>query len=537
MPLDTGLKYHAPGLAPIVTEQGAYHVHRDGTPAYTQRFEKSYGFYDQLAAVVLDDLWFHIHPDGSDAYTTRFAWCGNFQQQCCSVMGHENHYYHIDTQGSPLYEAKYAYAGDFRNGVATVQNHEGLHTHIDATGNYLHGVWFFDLDVYHKGYARAKDDRGWCHINASGAPLYAERYAMVEPFYNERARVQTFSGKLQTIDTYGNCLTPLHTPTATQQCHALSADLVGFWKTQTLYAAVKLGVCEHLPATTAQIAMATGLSAPYANRLLYALGELDIVNLQCDTWQLTTKGQLLCLDHPHSMAAAAHIWGEDHYQSWAQLEQALQGKSIPTTYFSKLGEQPEQLKRYHQAIRPYAELDYTPFVMHINWNQHHRIIDAGGSTGQLLSMILKQAPHLDAHLLDRPEVVALACRQQPNLTCHGSDFFHPWPLKADAVLLARVLHDWDDAQATSLLQQARKACTPNGKIYVLDMVLPEQGYTGRLLDLNMLVMTGGQERTLLQWKNLFAAAELHIRDCHALSPIVQVITLTPNAEQVTCPNL
>ena len=118
--------------------------------------------------------------------------------------------------------------------------HEGNRaTHITNEGSLLHGLWYEDLDVYHKGLARAKDESGWMHIDLLGRPHYEPRFKMVEPFYNGQARVQSLEGEWEVIDESGQKIVSISDPDAFQ---ALSSDLVGFWKTYTLCTAVELGV-------------------------------------------------------------------------------------------------------------------------------------------------------------------------------------------------------------------------------------------------------------------------------------------------------
>jgi hypothetical protein len=84
-----------------------------------------------------------------------------------------------------------------------VQANHGRSTHIDRHGVRLHDRWFKDLDVFHKGFARARDDGGWTHIDVNGRALYARRFAAVEPFYNGQARVERFDGALEVVDESG----------------------------------------------------------------------------------------------------------------------------------------------------------------------------------------------------------------------------------------------------------------------------------------------------------------------------------------------
>jgi hypothetical protein len=197
------LKFHAPGLAPVRIGNSAWHIQLDGSPAYPQRYRRTFGFYQERASFQDEEGWGHILPCGRELYTTRFAWCGNFQEGLCPVRSGDGSYFHLTLEGKPAYTTRWRYAGDFRDGVGVIQASDGRSTHIDATGRILHGNWFLDLDVFHKGYARAKDEEGWTHVDQQGRQLYSRRFASVEPFYNGQARVEQVDGSLAVIDEGG----------------------------------------------------------------------------------------------------------------------------------------------------------------------------------------------------------------------------------------------------------------------------------------------------------------------------------------------
>ena len=157
------LKFHAPGLAPVLDSSGGYHITPDGLPAYDSRHVRPFGFYEGRAAVQSANGWFHILPDGQPHYSERYAWSGNFQGGRCAVRLPDGSYLHIDEGGAPAYSERHRYAGDFRDGFAVVQRDDGRHSHIDLSGTMVHGHWFFDLDVFHKNCARARDEEGWHH--------------------------------------------------------------------------------------------------------------------------------------------------------------------------------------------------------------------------------------------------------------------------------------------------------------------------------------------------------------------------------------
>lgn len=198
------LAFHHPGIAPVLDETGSYHIDMQGDAIYKQRYKRTFGFYNELAAVVDGISWHHINVVGKRIYKESYVWCGNFQNEVCAVRDDCDKYFHIDLKGKLLYQQKYLYVGDFKDGIAAVQNEEGLYTHIDLCGNIIHNKWFCDLDIFHKGFARAKDNEGWCHINKEGQPSYKERYDMIEPFYNGFSRVRNSKNQIFLIDEAGD---------------------------------------------------------------------------------------------------------------------------------------------------------------------------------------------------------------------------------------------------------------------------------------------------------------------------------------------
>ncbi|MBC6474809.1 MAG: WG repeat-containing protein [Hormoscilla sp. GM102CHS1] len=545
------LKFHAPGLAPVRDSSGAYHILADGSPAYSNRYLRTFGFYEGRAAVCSLGGWFHILENGQPLYPDRYDWCGNFQEGRSAVRTWDGQYFHIRPDGTKAYESGnigYRYVGDYREGIAVVQREDGRHAHITLDGRPQHQRCFRDLDVFHKGFARARDDRGWHHINLQGEPAYGRRFAAVEPFYNGQARVEDFDGALLVIDEAGETIVQLRSPEITSPpsppsleitspegdaLQELSADMVGYWRSQTIFAAVKLGVFDALPATSAAMEQKLGLASGMGERLLRALHELGLVFPRvsprgANFWQTSDRGALLATNHPLSMASAAVLWGSEHYAAWASLAAALrEGKPAFDTqfglpFFDWYGQEPEKLKTYHQALLTYVRHDYSAITEAIDFSDFSdcgrsdraTVLDAGGGTGELLWMVLQASPRSTGILLDRPEAIANV-RVPENLATRvqivGADLFASWSTLADAVILARVLHDWSDPQAKIILQRAKQALTPKGRLYILERVLEPSVPDCGLLDLNMLVITGGCERTLPQFQDLLRSVGLRFR--------------------------
>ena len=527
------LKFREPGLAPVLAGCGAYHVTPYGLPAYERRYIRTFGFYDGRAAVHSEDGWFHVLPDGAPLYVERYAWCGNFQEGRCSVRLPGGGYFHVGSDGAPAYGERYRYAGDFKDGRAAVQREDGKFTHIDASGDPVHGRWFQDLDVFHKRYARARDLNGWHHVDAVGEPLYGDRFRNVEPFYNGQARVERFDGSLAVVDESGRTLLELRRPPQSN-LERLSGDMVGLWRTQTIHAAEALGVFERLPASAEEIERLVQLGRSVGIRLMRALMELGLVRRDAGgVFHPTDRGDLLTRSHPFSLADAARHWGKESYESWSGIVRSLQtGESgferlNGKNFFDWMEDRPADLQAYHSAMAAYARHDYGDLADSVDFTAHDSVMDAGGGTGELVFALLRSCPDLKATVMDRVEVVRDA---EPPADLEGrcrfaaGDLFQEWPVTSDAVIMARVLHDWPDRDALRILRRAREAMPTGSTLYVIEMVLDDTAGGGGLLDLNMLVMTEGAERTEEQFRRILAQAGFGLIDVTATGSVSSVIT-------------
>ena len=206
---DEVLRFHAPGLAPVRRAGLAWHIDPLGRDAHGRRFLRTFGFYEDRSAVISSGGWHHVLPGGEDAYAARYAWCGNYQHGRCTVREADGRYLHLALDGQPAYLDRWWYAGDYREGAAVVQAEDGRSTHVDPSGAPVHGRWFIDLDVFHKGLARARDEGGWMHVDRAGRPVYSRRFAAVEPFYNGQARCEESSGLRVVIDEAGETVRAL----------------------------------------------------------------------------------------------------------------------------------------------------------------------------------------------------------------------------------------------------------------------------------------------------------------------------------------
>lgn len=200
------LKFHEPGLAPVKLYDQAFHIDITGKSVYSECYLRTFGFYQHRAAVWSKIGWFHILPNGNALYPEKYSWVGNYQNDRCPVKDNNGLYSHIDLEGRLVYEARYLYTGDFKDDIAVVRELSGKCTHIDNKGNFIHNNRFLDLDIYHKGFALSRDQKGWFHIKISGEEAYSNRFLQLEPFYNGFSLGSTFDGSKVIINENGEII-------------------------------------------------------------------------------------------------------------------------------------------------------------------------------------------------------------------------------------------------------------------------------------------------------------------------------------------
>ncbi|MGR3973652.1 MAG: methyltransferase [Candidatus Rhabdochlamydia sp.] len=531
------LKFHAPGFAPAEDETGAFHIDLEGRPLYSQRFLKTFGFYALRAAVQDASGWYHIDETGEALYSERFRWCGNYQENLCVVQDHQGSFFHLTLEGRRAYSARFAYAGDFHDQVATIQDERGLYTHVNDQAEMIHGKWFLDLDVYHKGFARAKDQGGWFHINMKGEAITSERFLQAEPFYNGIARCETHDQGVIRLSETGEVIQILRQPRL-DPFHQVSAELTSYWRFYTLQAAHTFNLFDQLPQNSFSLHHTLFIPLHAVQKLMRALQEMHFVRLGEDQlWHCTAQGALLRQDHPDTLKSAATLWAQEHLACWQQIDQSLKtGESLflstfEMTWFEWLKHHPEKNALYHEALWIYAKKDYEKLGQAVDFSSHHTVLDLGGGSGALLQSLLYAHPHLQGILFDLPHVVDLAVipaslRSQMRLIA-GSFFDECRIPQADCCILSRVLHDWDDDKAVVILQKVIAALTEErqSRIYILEKIQDEQGCEGALLDLHMFLMTGGKERSLADFKRLFHQVGLTLESVTPFNSVIALMTL------------
>lgn len=523
-------KFHPPGLAPVSDESGWYHILPDGTAAYSRRFRRAFGFYESRAAVISEDGWHHILQDGSDLYKHRYSWTGNFQEGRCTVRERDGLYRYISLDGSRLSDKKYLYAGDFRDGIAVVRELDGLCTHIDKGERPVHGGRFLDLDVYHKGYARARDSWGWFHVDLQGRPVYESRFLDIEPFYNGCSMVMGPGGERFIIDEFGDRVHTVlgqHSPVVQRSLREkLMRMLVGYWETQIIYSIVRLGILDRIKEghdSFERLRTCLDIPEPSLNMILRVLLLWNFISDKDGRYQLEYLGNILTEGSSGSLRNAAIMWGEEHYTVMSRLYDALREYEpqfdtvFGEPFFQYLSNHKERGVTYNRAMEEYG-MDYEDILPLVDFSEAKVVADVGGGTGKVLRWITQAHSHIRrAILFDLPSVIdealpALSNANQNPIELVKGNFFSGLPFRADTILLGRVLHDWKDKDARRILTSIRGSLENGGRLVILEILLPEKPNLdlGMTLAFDLLVTVGGKERTLAEFDALLASAGFKI---------------------------
>ncbi len=306
---------------------------------------------------------------------------------------------------------------------------------------------------------------------------------------------------------------------------ALHRLITGHYLSRAIYVAAKLGIADLLkdgPRHIADLAEATRSHGPSLHRLMLLLvSEKVFAESPAEYFQLTPMGERLRSDVPGSARAQALLLaGPWQQRAWSRLLDVVQtGQGASSqALFPFLAKYPEEAAIFNEAMASKTAVLTSAFLAAYDCSRFSTVVEVGGGLGSLLCAILQTNPTLRGILFDLPPVAAEAREQVRSAgladRCEvvGGDFFEALPSGADAYLLKSVIHDWDDAQSVAILRNVAQAMAPNGKLLLVEMVVPAQlgqspwSQMVTASDLNMLVSTGGRERSEAAYRQIFEAA-------------------------------
>lgn len=287
-----------------------------------------------------------------------------------------------------------------------------------------------------------------------------------------------------------------------------------------LHVVADLGIADALddvPRSAEDLASATGIHANALHRVLRALSTYKIFEAHGDGgWGHTPASRLLRSDHPQSMRSFVRMLGFPIYwEIFKSLEHTVRtgdsagGKVVPGGMWKYLADNPEQNRIFNEAMVGKAHAQVAGIVSAYDFSAFKSIADIGGGHGHLLQAILAAAPKTNGVLFDQPHVIEQVLGiASDRMQLRGGDFFKDALPSCDAYLIMQVIHDWSDHEAALIIQAIRRAAPRGAKLLLIEAVLPESADPNwvTLLDLQMLTILTGRERTEREYKSMLAVA-------------------------------
>ncbi|SEM92474.1 methyltransferase [Nonomuraea pusilla] len=317
--------------------------------------------------------------------------------------------------------------------------------------------------------------------------------------------------------------------------------LNGMWVARALQVAAHLRIAEQLaggPRTLTELATECGCDPAALGRLISALSTVGFFARTAeDKIQQTPLSAVLSDDHPQSVGAVARLFGSNwQWQAWSQLEHSVRNgepaldQVLGTSLLEFLDTMsPDDGALFDQAMTGLSRFLNRTILNAYDFSGAGRIADVSGGHSTLLIDILAGDPSLSGVLLDRPAITAKVrgrVREAglgDRLDVVDCDFLRSLPEQADTIVLNRVLHDWDDDAAAGILRACRDALRPGGRIVAVEQLMTGDKRAA-FLDLQMLVLRGGRERSREEMAELFGRSGLRIAETiNTTSPMCLLI--------------
>lgn len=318
---------------------------------------------------------------------------------------------------------------------------------------------------------------------------------------------------------------------ATAQTKEIPAPLAmlqlisGFWISRCVYVIAKLGIADLLkdgPRTAEDLAAATKTDAPSLFRLLRALAAVDVLTHNEDgRFGNTPVSETLRFDIAGSLRSFAMTeLGEEHYPAWGELLHSVRtgeiafDRAFNMPIWEFFAKNPDNAKIFNDAMSGVTGQATEAMHAAYSFSGINTLVDVGGGHGALLTSILTRYPEMRGIVFDAPVViegarpVVQASGVSDRCQLAGGDFFQSVPEGGDAIIMKWIVHDWNDEQSITIMKNCHRALPENGKLILIEAVVPEgnEPHFSKFIDLNMLVMTGGRERTEEEFRRLYEAS-------------------------------
>jgi O-methyltransferase len=299
----------------------------------------------------------------------------------------------------------------------------------------------------------------------------------------------------------------------------------GYALPRCLHIVADFGVADALdetPRTARELAGSVGADADALSRMMRLLSAHGVFETRDDDrFAHSPASRLLRTDHPQSMRALARMFGLSiNWNSYGSAAHTLRtGRAAledayPDGFFAHFAKSPEESAVFNGAMAAKAQGQVTAIVDAYDFSRFERIGDVGGGRGHLLQAVLATAPKAHGVLVDLPHVVADAREiATERLTLQAADFFKDPLPRCDVYLLMEVVHDWGDTESLAIFQAVRRAAAPGAKLLVIESIVPDDPgpHWSKTLDVHMLILLGGRQRTRPEYEALLDRAGFSLR--------------------------
>lgn len=277
------------------------------------------------------------------------------------------------------------------------------------------------------------------------------------------------------------------------------------WKYMAVSTACKLNLFDNLQEAKTANLLATELSLNEEKLLLLlnTLHNADYLDKNGEYFKVNSISVFLTDSNPKSLKYACLNWSGEHLTAWQNLDFSIKtgNSSFEEIYnkpfFDFLNENPDKLHAYHKAMYQYAKDDYKTLPDVIDFSKHKSVMDVGGGYGAVLENIKAKYLNVECVLFDLPKVIEKV--RIPRIKKIGGSFFEEISNQSEAIVLSRVLHDWNDEKANLILKNCFKVLPNNGTLYVIENCSDKIKIDLSLLSLNMSAMCESYERTSAQY--------------------------------------
>lgn len=326
----------------------------------------------------------------------------------------------------------------------------------------------------------------------------------------------------------------------------LTRIATSFWVQNAVRVVCEFQIPDHLadgPKSITELAETTATHAPSLYRLMRAVASIGILAESGDkVFELTPLGSFLRKDIPGSMWGLMMFMSEkSHITAMLDLPESIRtgetsfDRNFGKPYFDYLLDQPGEADHFNRAMSAMGSQNAPTLAANYDFTGINTLVDVGGGHGTLIGNILSRNPHMKGTIYDLAPVVEGAPATietfgvADRTSYEAGSFFESVPAGADAYTLSYIIHDWAEPEALKILRNVRQAIPAHGRLLLVENIIPigNVEHFAKFLDLEMITMVGGRERTEAEFAALLEQAGFSLTRTIPMTPMMSVVEAKP----------